>query len=338
MPSVQCRRLAGMPCSSMNSRSRRAWRCPSRMKSSVIRGRSSSPWVAAKRQAARRRPPPSDCSPSWNVARERAMSRRSSGLRALAAPPAAPRGCSAGYSKWFSQTLRFVSMVMSAVEPTRESLGGDPAGGVAQLWRNRAGGQRNPRASRRVMLCGLQAFYGGGHMRRLGSLAAAVCALALVSSSVAGRSAMAHGATEAATGAATTPVGDGSQGKAAGAQPALWRTYDMIVNLQNLPRTYTCDELWYEFHGILLQLGAWSYSINILPYHCSPTPSGDMKSPDVQVRFQLPFFLQGPAVKYATAKAVEQTIRLSPGEPKTLHPADCELMQQITQTLLASLP
>lgn len=174
-------------------------------------------------------------------------------------------------------------------------------------------------------------------MRRLGSLAAAVCALALIRSSVAGTSAMAHGATEAAPGAATTPAGDGSQGKAAGA-PALWRTYDMIVNLQNLPRTYTCDELWYEFHGILLQLGAWSYSINILPYHCSPTPSGDMKSPDVQVRFQLPFFLQGPAVKYATAKAVERTIRLSPGEPKTLHPADCELMQQISQTLLASLP
>jgi len=112
----------------------------------------------------------------------------------------------------------------------------------------------------------------------------------------------------------------------------------MIVNLQNLPRTYTCDELWYEFHGILLQLGAWSYSINILPYHCSPTPSGDMKSPDVQVRFQLPFFLEGPATKYASAKAVERTVRLSPGEPKTLHPSDCALMQQISQTLLASLP
>jgi hypothetical protein len=161
-------------------------------------------------------------------------------------------------------------------------------------------------------------------MRHLGIVAAVVCALAL------------GGPCFAATAAA--PAGDASHGSTTAAQPALWRTYDMIVNLQKLPRTYTCDELWYEFHGILLQLGAWSYSINILPYHCSPTPSGDMKSPDVQVHFQLPFFLQGAAAKYASAKAVERTIRLLPGEPQTLHPGDCELMQQISQTLLASLP
>src|SRR6185312_8209339 len=175
-------------------------------------------------------------------------------------------------------------------------------------------------------------------MRHLGGVAAAVCALALLGPGAAGTSAVANGMTEARPAAATAPARGGSHGSTAAAQPALWRTYDMIVNLQNLPRTYTCDELWYEFHGILLQLGAWSYSINVLPYHCSPTPSGDMKSPDVQVHFQLPFFLQGPAAKNATAKAIERTVRLSPGEPKTLHPADCELMQQISQTLLASLP
>lgn len=175
-------------------------------------------------------------------------------------------------------------------------------------------------------------------MRHLGRVAAAACALALVEPWAVGPSAMAHGMTEAAPAAATAPAVDGPHDSATAGRPALWRTYDMIVNLQNLPRTYTCDELWYEFHGILLQLGAWSYSINVLPYHCSPTPSGDMKSPDVQVHFQLPFFLQGPATKYASAKAIERTIRLSPGEPKTLHPADCELMQQISNTLLASLP
>jgi hypothetical protein len=172
-------------------------------------------------------------------------------------------------------------------------------------------------------------------MRHLGGVAAAVCALVLGGPWMTITRAVAHGMPRTA---AAAPAADAARGGATAAQPALWRTYDMIVNLQKLPRTYTCDELWYEFHGILLQLGAWSYSINILPYHCSPTPSGDMKSPDVQVHFQLPFFLQGPAAKYATAKAVERTIRLSPGEPKTLHPADCELMQQISQTLLASLP
>jgi hypothetical protein len=123
----------------------------------------------------------------------------------------------------------------------------------------------------------------------------------------------------------------------AGGQPALWRTYDMIVNLQNLPRTYTCDQLWYEFHGILLQLGAWPYSISILPYHCSPSPGGYLKSPDVEARFQLPIFLHGAAAKSAPAKAVVRAVRLAPGEPKTLQSSDCQLLQQIEQTMLASI-
>src|SRR5262249_18281703 len=106
-----------------------------------------------------------------------------------------------------------------------------------------------------------------GRMKRHGIvMAAAACALGLI------------GLWPAAdAGQAETPAAPTSQG-----QPALWRTYDMIVNFQNLPRTYTCDQLWYEFHGILLQLGAWSYSVSILPYHCSPSPSGYLRSPDVE--------------------------------------------------------
>ena len=159
-------------------------------------------------------------------------------------------------------------------------------------------------------------------MRHLGGMTVAACALALAAQWPAVAGAAAHPDTAAQ----------------AAPRPALWRTFNMIVNLQNLPRTYTCDQLWYELHGILQRLGAWPYSINILPYKCSPTPSGYMRSPDVQVGFQLPFFLQGAAAKGAPAQAVERTIRLSPGEPQTLHAADCELMQQLSRTLLASLP
>jgi hypothetical protein len=160
-------------------------------------------------------------------------------------------------------------------------------------------------------------------MRRLGSAAVAACALALAAQWPAISDAAVHGA---------------GPGASAAARPALWRTFNMIVNLQNLPRTYTCNQLWYELHGILQRLGAWPYSINILPYNCSPTPSGYLRSPDVQVGFQLPFFLQGVAARTAPAKAVERTIRLSPGEPQTLHASDCQLMQQISETMLASLP
>ncbi|MFZ0501909.1 MAG: hypothetical protein WAU49_13195 [Steroidobacteraceae bacterium] len=151
--------------------------------------------------------------------------------------------------------------------------------------------------------------------KHLGVMAMAVCALGSVSAAI----------------AASTPPRDAAAGR-----PALWRTYDMIVNLQKLPRTYTCNQLWYEFHDILLRLGAWPYSVNILPYHCSPTPSGYMRSPDVEVRFQLPIFLQG-AVKSAPAEAIERTIRLAPGQPKTLQTSDCQLLQQIEQGMLTSL-
>ncbi|MFI4886431.1 MAG: hypothetical protein ACHQIF_12805 [Steroidobacterales bacterium] len=172
-------------------------------------------------------------------------------------------------------------------------------------------------------------------MRHLGGIAAFGCALAL-----GGMWAItAAAARNAAPGAAGAADSDGTAATAAmGAKPALWRTYDMIINLQKLPRTYTCDQLWYELHGILLRLGAWPYSINILPYHCSPKPSGSLRSPDVQVGFQLPFFLQGAAAKSAPAQAVERTLQLSPGKPDTLHGSDCQLMQQISATLLASLP
>ncbi|HET9107401.1 MAG TPA: hypothetical protein VFN79_09425 [Steroidobacteraceae bacterium] len=121
------------------------------------------------------------------------------------------------------------------------------------------------------------------------------------------------------------------------ARPAIWRTYDMIVDFQGLPRTYTCDQLWYEFRGILLRFGAPPAGINILPYDCSPTPAGDLRSPHVEVRFQLPFLLQ-PGVTGAPIHATEGTVRLSPGQPKTLHASDCQLLKQIRQTMLASMP
>jgi hypothetical protein len=163
------------------------------------------------------------------------------------------------------------------------------------------------------------------------AMAVAACALAL---GVCGTAS----AGSAPTAQTRKPPPDAAAHGAVGTErPALWRVYDMLVNFQSLPRTYTCDQLWYEFHGILLRLGAPLASISILPYNCSPSPSGDMKSPNVEVRFQLPFLLPA-GMKGAPIEAAERSIRLSPGQPKTLHASDCQLFQQIDQTLLASLP
>ena len=121
-------------------------------------------------------------------------------------------------------------------------------------------------------------------------------------------------------------------------RPAIWRTYDMDVDLQNLPRTYTCDQLWYVFHGILLRLGVPIASLNVLPYRCSTSPTGDMRSPHVQVSFRMPAVVQGAAVKWSELSAVRRLVLIRPGEPKKLQAGDCRLLRQIRETLLASLP
>ncbi len=125
---------------------------------------------------------------------------------------------------------------------------------------------------------------------------------------------------------------------AAVGQPAVWRTYDLIVDLDKLPRTYTCDQLWYVFRGVLRRLGAPSDGLHILPYRCSSTASGDLRSPRVQVSFRMPSILHGTAVRWAQLRAVRRTVTVQPGEPKRLQPTDCRLLRQIRQTLLATLP
>jgi hypothetical protein len=61
-----------------------------------------------------------------------------------------------------------------------------------------------------------------------------------------------------------------------------------------------------------------------------------MRSPNVEIRFQLPIFLQA-TVKSAPTEAIERTVRLSAGEPKTLQTSDCQLLQQIEQLMLTSI-
>ena len=119
--------------------------------------------------------------------------------------------------------------------------------------------------------------------------------------------------------------------------PAQWRSYDILLDLQGLPRTYSCDELWYRVRDILLALGARAY-MTITPYDCGTTRGGEARSPRVQVRFQLPYVLKGADARYAEIGAHEQPVRLAPGSPRSLQPQDCELVRQLQGTLLAGLP
>ena len=140
-------------------------------------------------------------------------------------------------------------------------------------------------------------------------------------------------APAAAAPAATAPAATAP----AAPLPAQWRSYDILLDLQELPRTYSCDELWYRVRDVLLALGARAY-MTLTPYDCGTTHSGAARSPRVQVRFQLPYVLKGADVRYAELNVREQPVRLTPGSPHSLQPGDCELVRQLRGTLLSALP
>jgi len=121
------------------------------------------------------------------------------------------------------------------------------------------------------------------------------------------------------------------------AVPAEWQTFDILVDFQSLPRTYSCDELWYKFRDVLRSLGARAY-MTITPYDCGYLGGGEARAPRVEVKFQLPRPLHGPTTRYAQMSAIDKTIRLTPGSPPSLGFHDCEFAKQLDSTFLQSLP
>jgi hypothetical protein len=112
--------------------------------------------------------------------------------------------------------------------------------------------------------------------------------------------------------------------------PAVWIPHAIIVDL-DLPKRYSCDDLWYRFRVILLSIGA-NPDLKVVPYHC------DSQSPKVQLQFSLPEPVDGAQARFADLRAVNDTITLEPGHPMPLDAADCELVRQIKDELLAELP
>jgi hypothetical protein len=119
--------------------------------------------------------------------------------------------------------------------------------------------------------------------------------------------------------------------------PARWRSYNFLVEFHGLPRTYSCDDLWYKVRDLLLRLGARP-SMTITPYACGFRGGGEARSPSVQVRFQIPEPLAGTEIRYADTTVSERPVRLAPASPSSLQPGDCEFMRQLQQKLLAGLP
>src|SRR5579863_4624361 len=118
---------------------------------------------------------------------------------------------------------------------------------------------------------------------------------------------------------------------AANGTPAVWIPYDLIIDLQNLPRIYSCDDLYYKFRDVLVILGAQHWP-TIHTYRCNS------RSPRVHLQFALAKTVSGAALQYATMHASDATIELAPGKPQSLLESDCQLLQQMKDTLLPALP
>jgi hypothetical protein len=128
-----------------------------------------------------------------------------------------------------------------------------------------------------------------------------------------------------------------SRATAGVSQPAQWETFDILVDLRNLPQNYSCDDLWYKFRDVLRWLGAGP-NMTITPYDCGYVGGGESRSPHVQVKFELPRPLKGPETRYAEMSVVTRNVQLAPGFPRWLLPSDCELVQQLVSGLFPALP
>jgi len=117
----------------------------------------------------------------------------------------------------------------------------------------------------------------------------------------------------------------------AAAQPAAWLQHDLIVSLRDLPKTYSCNDLWYKFRDVLLEIGARA-DYKILPYDC------DSRSPQVQLNFMLPQALTPAQKQYADLDATPKTVELQPGDPSTLKASDCDLVSQMNSYLFPAIP
>jgi hypothetical protein len=119
------------------------------------------------------------------------------------------------------------------------------------------------------------------------------------------------------------------------ATAAEWMPHELIVNLSDLPRAYSCNDLWYRFHDVLAAIGA--RESRILTYDCRDTAAHTHASPKVELKFQFPTPLSGADTQFADFTANASTVRFAPGSPRSLTADDCEFMKQMTAGLLQAL-
>jgi hypothetical protein len=137
--------------------------------------------------------------------------------------------------------------------------------------------------------------------------------------------------------AVTTAAGaEASRPASEASRPGVWLHHAVIVDLRNLPKRYTCDELWYKFKDVLLAIGARP-DMKILPYRCEQRLGAAARSPSVELIFSMPAQATPKNVRWADVQVVPKSVRLQPGAPSHLDSQDCALLKQMKDTLLSNI-
>jgi hypothetical protein len=123
---------------------------------------------------------------------------------------------------------------------------------------------------------------------------------------------------------------------AAATQPAYWAQHDEIDYLDDLPRLYGCDELYYKYRDVLLQLGARP-GMKIYAYGCvhGRSAAGNVR-PHIDLTYEVPKALPPTVSTKSALLAKLETVHLGPGHPKSLDTRDCILVKDMRDTVLAS--
>lgn len=127
-----------------------------------------------------------------------------------------------------------------------------------------------------------------------------------------------------------------NSGQSTAPRPAVWLKHDLVVRLQNLPKRYSCDDLWYKFRDVLLAIGARP-NMQILAYRCESVLGVLARSPSVHLQFETPELATGAQLRWSDFQARPSTVRLEPGQPHSLDTSDCELLRQIKAALLPAV-